>query len=492
MCATGAEGGTNSEFGELLLEYGADVNQKNDAGLTALDYAAEDGTDNSVRYLLQNGAMINDKTLEIVRNNDLCERNYGLAKEVYTSVQKQNVNYDQYKIFGLAVLGRTKELIAEIQNNNGEYESDIPFYAAGYCDPEALAYFVSQGFDLTQQDEDENSLLWIASSTGNLEVVKYLIESGVSLDFSNYESLLFDPLKISVVNNHYETTKFLLEQGAQFNIDEALGYDGSIGDLFSGKMKANDSFQGAAQNGNIEMIKLLEDNGFPMDENTYYRALKIAIVYNQREVIKYTLDRGADPDYVDNRFADNDSLLEICATNGNVEILKLLDEYGVTIKTKDSDALANAVDAGNYEIAKYLLEKGMDVNSHRKYDDGSESFTAWFEAGGHGYFDMIKLLLAHGADINDKSAIMLTRYAKGSEHITKYLIENGADVDIRGSENNTALCIAALNHRTENAKMLLEAGADTTLKNDEGKTALDIAKKENAKEIVELLENSDK
>jgi ankyrin repeat protein len=84
---------------------------------------------------------------------------------------------------------------------------------------------------------------------------------------------------------------------------------------------------------------------------------------------------------------------------------------------------------------------------------------------------------------------MLTRYASGSERITKYLIENGADVNIRGSENNSALCIAALNHRTENAKMLLEAGADTTLKNDEGKTAFDIAKEEDAKEIVELLEN---
>ncbi|MDR3224699.1 MAG: ankyrin repeat domain-containing protein, partial [Clostridiales Family XIII bacterium] len=425
MCAN------SLDFSKMLIHYGANVNLEDEDGLTALDYAVRNGFEESVELLLQNGATVTEKTLGLIRDSNEKRYQYALAKAVFEAAENQNVNFDENEIFALTVLGKTEELIKTLEIQGGKYEPYIPFYAAGYCSPAALSYFVSRGFDFTQQDKSENSLLWIAASTGNLDVIKYLVENGASLDFSSYDPLDYDPLRISIIGNHYDSVEYMFERGVKFNIDEAIGYDGGVGDITSDKMKPDDSFQCAASNGNIKMIKLLEDNNFPMNENTYYRALKIAIVYDQREVIKYILDKGADPDYVDNRSTNNDSLLEICAHDGNVEILKLLDEYGVTINAEDSDALAYAVDAGDYEVAKYLLEEGMDINSHRRYDDGSESFTAWFEAGGHGYFDMVKLLLAHGADINDKSASMLTRYASGSERITKYLIENGADVNIR-------------------------------------------------------------
>jgi ankyrin repeat protein len=341
---------------------------------------------------------------------------------------------------------------------------------------------------LDQQDEAGNSLLYVAASTGNLEVVQYLVENGVSLGFAEYQPLDYDPLKVAIINNNYDTAKYLLDSGASFNIDEALGYDGSIGDLYVGELfKANDSLQGAAQNGNMEMIHLIEDHGFPMNENTYYRALKAAAINGQLEVMEYFFRKGADPNYVDNRFADNASLLEICASNGNLEAVQLLKKYGATIETDDSDALANAVSAGNYDIAEYLIANRMNINSYSKTHNNPKLFSAWHAASEHGYFDLIKLLLKNGADVNDKYTAMLVCYAKGSTRITKYLIDNGADVNLQQSDGTAALHIAAQNHRTENVRMLLAAGADPGIKNDEGKTALDIAKEAGADEIEGLL-----
>jgi ankyrin repeat protein len=132
----------------------------------------------------------------------------------------------------------------------------------------------------------------------------------------------------------------------------------------------------------------------------------------------------------------------------------------------------------------------MAVNACADYHEDSNLFDAWYMASRHGYMDMIQLLAEHGADINDKNTGMLIRYAQGSERITKYLIDNGADVDMQDAIGTTALHIAALNHRTANAKALLEAGADPSIKNDESKTALDIAKDSDAKEIVKLLEGA--
>jgi ankyrin repeat protein len=490
MCASGAhENIDNPGFGKMLVDYGADVNLKDDDGMTALDYAVRDGTDSSISYILQENPTITEKTLDLARgNNTVGGHNYIIAKKIFGMAEKQGLGYGKHKIFGLAALGKTDELIAAIEAQGGGHDEDIPFYAAACCKPKALEYFVGQGFGLTQEDESGNTLLWIAASTGNLDVVKYLVKNGADLDFSRYESYDDDPLKIAVGNDHIDVVKYLLKEGAKFNINEALGYDGFEGDAKSTQIIPSDSIEYAASNGNMEMIHLLEGSGYPMDKNAYYRALKLAIIYNQMDTAKYFLEKGADPNYTDTRFADNTPILEICARYGSLEALKLLQKHGATIKSKNSEALAAAVDSGSYDMAKHLLENGMDVNAHFVYSDGSESDTPWMAASRGGYLDIIKLLLEHGADINDRGTAMITCYSNGSGRITKYLIDRGADVNLQQADGDTALHVAALNHRTENAKLLLAAGADPSLKNDEGMTALDVAKKEGADEIAKLLE----
>ncbi|MDR0519864.1 MAG: ankyrin repeat domain-containing protein, partial [Clostridiales Family XIII bacterium] len=105
-------------------------------------------------------------------------------------------------------------------------------------------------------------------------------------------------------------------------------------------------------------------------------------------------------------------------------------------------------------------------------------------------FDIIKLLVEHGADVNDEQTDYIVENGGESHNILKYLIDNGADVNRQDKEGNTALMKAAEYNRTENAKLLLKSGADTKLKNDDGKTALDIAKEADAKDVEKIIKGA--
>jgi ankyrin repeat protein len=70
---------------------------------------------------------------------------------------------------------------------------------------------------------------------------------------------------------------------------------------------------------------------------------------------------------------------------------------------------------------------------------------------------------------------LLTATAGGNLDMVKYLIENGAPVDVDGYKNDTALMIAVKKQYVDIINFLLEAGADVTKKEKNGKTALDYA-----------------
>src|SRR5690242_12846613 len=61
-----------------------------------------------------------------------------------------------------------------------------------------------------------------------------------------------------------------------------------------------------------------------------------------------------------------------------------------------NELLMRACDAGNLEKVKEYVGLGADVNSRDKHDDA----TPLLFACQHNYTDIMKYLLAHGADVN--------------------------------------------------------------------------------------------
>ena len=101
-------------------------------------------------------------------------------------------------------------------------------------------------------------------------------------------------------------------------------------------------------------------------------------------------------------------------------------------------------------------------------------------------------LIAEGALIDEKDDEGYTalQYAAmwGDLEATKWLIENGADVNTTDAWGSTPLMNAVYNEAgVEVVELLLKNGADKSLKDSEGKTAYDYAVENRDAQLRDLL-----
>jgi ankyrin repeat protein len=124
-----------------------------------------------------------------------------------------------------------------------------------------------------------------------------------------------------------------------------------------------------------------------------------AISSGNVELVKLLLDNGADLN-VQNKYGE--SPLHKACSGGHASIVKLLLEKGVGLNAQDKygeSPLHKACFSGYYNIVKLLLEKGVDPNVQDK--DGESPL---HKARSKGHDGIAKLLLEHGAksDLKDK------------------------------------------------------------------------------------------
>ena len=107
-----------------------------------------------------------------------------------------------------------------------------------------------------------------------------------------------------------------------------------------------------------------------------------------------------------------------------------------------------------------------------------------------GYFDVARLLLDHGADVNNKiSNWTLLHHASydGNSDVVQLLLEYRADVDCRADLDRTSLHLASEGGRLEAMQLLLEYRADVDSVMDHGWTPLHRASAWIKLEAVRLL-----
>jgi uncharacterized protein len=98
--------------------------------------------------------------------------------------------------------------------------------------------------------------------------------------------------------------------------------------------------------------------------------------------------------------------------------------------------------------------------------------TALMMAALHGDLDIVKLLVAKGAEIN-KTGWTPLHYAATNGHlqVVKYLLENHAFVDAMSPNKTTPLMMASRQKQVQVARLLVEEGADPTQRNEAGLSA---------------------
>lgn len=151
--------------------------------------------------------------------------------------------------------------------------------------------------------------------------------------------------------------------------------------------------------------------------------------------------------------------------------------------------LFEAAAAGKFdEVAHHVSTNSDDIDRHA--DDG---FTALGLACYFGHYDVARYLVLKGADVNLPSNNGFNVFpihsacAGNYTDIAQMLIENGAEVNVKQQAGATPLHSAAQNGNVELLIMLLEAGAEINVRMEGGRMPADVAREKGFTEIAEIL-----
>ena len=114
-------------------------------------------------------------------------------------------------------------------------------------------------------------------------------------------------------------------------------------------------------------------------------------------------------------------------------------------------------------MVRVLIEAGANVEEHNE-----NGHTPLMEASSAGFVNVARYLLDAGAGINThsnefkESALTLACY-KGHLEMVKFLLAAGADHEHKTDEMHTALMEACMDGHVEVARLLLDSGAQVRI-----------------------------
>ena len=279
--------------------------------------------------------------------------------------------------------------------------------------------FVTRGDDWAKQRAKlPGNDIWSAVAAGNIKAVKGHLAKDVDI---NAKDSIFGSTALSsaALFGHTEIVALLLEAGAAVN---ARNRDGGT------------PLHNAAFLGQYETAKLLLENGAEV---------------NIRNGDGGTPSDAAAVDWETTRFIVG--LLRIKVDRKRVEadrakVVELLRQHGATTNARsESSALCDAVRSGDLRVVKEQLANGVDINA----EDGEFGITALSWAALLDEAKIAKFLIEKGADVNAKSrdggTPLHSAAFLGHTEIAELLIQKGADVNPENYKGETPLDASAVN-----------------------------------------------
>jgi ankyrin repeat protein len=367
---------------------------------------------------------------------------------------------------------------------------------------------LAAGAAVDARDDLGSTPLLDAAWLGYTEIGDFLIRHGADINAKHGEAGS-TPLQYAVLTGRPAMVRLLLEAGART--------DGSYRD-------GQSVLHVAAAHGNAPIVELLlkakadlgalDSNGLtPLDSAVLHgQALAVETLLRYHADVKYVhpMDgRGALHEACMRGFADlvqpllaagadlsardrfGQTPLDIALDYKNASTVATLLRLGQKLKDSQhiaEEAMESATLRGQTEIARILLENGLEVN--RAPANGSSYLN---DAALKGQTKMVQLLLDHGASVmaqNQSGGTPLHDAALGGNpEVVALLLDHGAGIDERERESGaTALMMAASMGRLEVVKVLLKRGANRWIKDKAGHTALERARDGENEDIVKLLE----
>lgn len=382
-------------------------------------------------------------------------------------------------------------------------------------DKQTVAALLRQHIDVNARQPDGATALHWAVHWNDVALVDSLVRAGANMNAAN--DLGATPLYLACRQANGPLVEKLLEAGANPNAALPNG---------------ETAIMTAAASGSVQAVKALLDHGAQVDAKENDRgqtALMWAASQQHSEVVRLLIEHHAD---VDARSKTGFTPLLFAARAGDLESARVLLAAGARINDTTPDGTSpllvasasvvaiaskdyrlNVSPSDHEKLALFLLKKGADTS---KTDGlGRTPLHAAVETG---KVELVKALLAHGADPNarmtkDESplpgdyvarngfvgASAFWVAARASDlNLMRILVAAGADPKLPNRDNVTPLMVAAGATQTENrlppesqvlagVKLCLDLGNDVNVAGRNGQTALHVAAALGEDDVIQFL-----
>ncbi|HEV3056591.1 MAG TPA: ankyrin repeat domain-containing protein [Vicinamibacterales bacterium] len=386
--------------------------------------------------------------------------------------------------------------------------------AARNRDLAAVRSLLKSGADPNTPRSDGSTAIHWAARWDDLALAELLVAAGADVNRVNPYGVT--ALSLAAVNGSAGMAERLLAAGANPNL---------------GHLSGETPLMNAARSGSVDTVRALATHGADLNAHEKVKgqtALMWAVAERHLEAARALIDLGAD---IHAKSASGSNALMFAARDGDIDLVKMLLGKGARVQETAADGatpLLIATIRGHVPLALFLLDHGADPNA------AGTGYTALHWAAGrwetvhtHDYdvptgewsrlaglpraekFELMKALVAHGANVNAKATRLpprygyslfnsVGRYAVGGTpfhiaavsadpEVMRFLAANGADPSIRGGANTTAIIAAAGRtmipgetrvseaEHLEAVKAAFDLGVDIAATNDDGWNAVHAA-----------------
>jgi uncharacterized protein len=315
------------------------------------------------------------------------------------------------------------------------------------------------------RDAYGHTALMLATKIGFLGTVTMLHQHGADINTVNHCGTT--PLIAASSKKHIDMVIHLLKAGANVQAVDSKGQTALVA---------------AVHQNSIPIVQLLLNHGADLNaKNTAGQNILFCAVFKGHMfMMELLVKRGLSITAV---AFDGTTLLMVAACEGHKAAAEWLIQRGLAVNAADSAGYtalhitcASSV-RDDPDMIDLLLASGADVNQY-----ANEGTTALELAAYHGNIKCARALIDAGADVNHANNIGVTSLMRAvvGQHspIMQLLFDHGAKAvmnsvtDIQGAINGTALMMCTI---VDTVQVLLAAGADAHATNDVGDTCLHTA-----------------
>lgn len=244
----------------------------------------------------------------------------------------------------------------------------------------------------------------------------------------------------------------------------------------------------ASAEGKRKTVQLLLSQGVNVDSRDAMRhtSLMLASMGGYDDICAILLASGAS---VHLRDRNGYTAYDYASGHGRVATLELLFSHSKTADTQNHRQFAALMAASMMANPTLLPDAGQPLTTINRITPDNRS--ALHVVASIGAYDMAKILIERGADVNlknrDEQIPLHWAAWNNRENLVQMLIEKGAKINAIDKEGNSPLHFAVQNNALDTARLLLALGADKYLVNKRGDTPRTLAQDLKHTKIMALM-----